>query len=253
MQTVGFLLSGLAAGIFSGALGVGGASVATPLIRLLGVNAYQAIGSTVPMIIPGSATGAWTYFRSGLIDNRAAAWTSLSGAVASFAGARSTRLFNGSYLMIATAAVIFFLGIRLFPERPEEKDEDPEPPRGSAAGFAALGVVSGFSSGLLGVGGGFLIVPAFIKFFRLPTKVALGTSLTVIAVTMVPNMLGHVLAKNIDWRVALLLCVAVIPGARFGARLTILSSERPLRITMAIAFSVAALLYAGYELGQLFS
>jgi uncharacterized membrane protein YfcA len=252
LHTLGFLLSGLAAGLFSGALGVGGASVATPLVRLLGVNPFQAVGSTVPMIIPGSATGAWTYFRSGLIDYRAAFWTTLSGAVASFAGARSTRLFEGSYLMIATAAVIFVLGIRLFPD-PDEQDEDSEPPRGSAAGFAALGVVAGYSSGLLGVGGGFLIVPAFIKFFHLPTKVALGTSLTVIAVTMVPNMVGHILVGNIDWRVALLLCVAVIPGARLGAKLTILSSERPLRITMAIAFSLAALLYAGFELWQLFS
>jgi uncharacterized protein len=253
VQTLGFLISGLAAGVFSGALGVGGASVATPLIRLLGVNAYQAIGSTVPMIIPGSATGAWTYFKAGFIDWRATTWTSLSDAVAAFAGARSTRLFEGSYLMIATAAVIFFLGVRLFPERPDEQDEASEPPRGSAAGFTVLGVVAGYLSGLLGVGGGFLIVPAFIKFFRLPTKVALGTSLSVIAVTMVPNMLGQVLTGNVDWRVALLLSVGVIPGARLGAKLTLLASERPLRITMAVAFSVAALLYAGFELWQLFS
>ncbi|MGH9269023.1 MAG: TSUP family transporter, partial [Acidimicrobiales bacterium] len=74
MKTLAFVLAGVAAGIFSGSLGVGGALLATPLIRFLGVPPYLAVGTTVPAILPTTVTGAWSYGRAGLLDLRTAAW-----------------------------------------------------------------------------------------------------------------------------------------------------------------------------------
>lgn len=204
------------------------------------------------MIIPGALTGAWTYFRAGLIDRKAVLWTSLGAALTSFAGARTTRLINGHLLMLGISGVLLFLALRLFPEQEKPGEKAPEP-RDSSSGFLGLGAVAGFFSGLLGIGGGFLMVPVFIRGFRMPTKVALGTSLAVITFTVVPNAAGQVLAGNVDWTVALLLAAGIVPGARLGARLSIMSSERPLRITMAVSLALAALVYAAFELWQLSS
>lgn len=252
MRTLAFVLSGVAAGIFSGALGVGGALLATPLIRFLGVSPYLAVGTTVPVLLPTALVGAWTYGRAGLLDPHAAGWTALGGVAAALAGALTTRRVNGHVLMLVTGALIAVLAFRALTESDLENATPRKHPR-HPAGFVGLGVVAGFLSGLLGIGGGFVMVPAFIRIFRLPVKVALGSSLAVIAVTAIPNMVGQWLVRNIDWEVALYLAIGVIPGARIGSLIAIRSRERTLRIVIAIAVIAIALIYAWIELTELFS
>jgi len=252
MQTFLYVASGLAAGIFSGGLGVGGAVLATPLIRLLGTTPYLAVGTTVPAILPSTVTGAWTYYKAGLVDRRAALWIAAGGSLAAFAGARSTRLFDGHVLMLATAALLFILALRLIPDPPKE-EEGGDGKRASVAGLLGLGLVSGFFSGLLGIGGGFMMVPVMIRFLRFEVKVALGTSLMVISVTVIPNIIGHAMEGNIDWRKAALLAIGVIPGARLGATLAIKAKDRSLRRTLGVALAIVALAYAAFEITALSS
>lgn len=259
MQSAAYILSGLAAGVASGALGIGGAVVATPLIRFAGLNPYLAIGSTVPAILPGSITGAWTYFRASHVDIRSAIIIGSAGSVTSFVGARATRAFDGNLLMLITAAVLFGLAIRL--SKPgDDNDRTPgngaaanRPPKSPAAGLFALGAVAGFFSGLLGVGGGSVLVPVLVKVFFYPMKMALGTSLAVIALTTGPNIAGQSQAGNIDWAVAALLALGTIPGARIGALLALASPEKSLRLFVAIALSGLAVVYAAIELAALSS
>lgn len=253
LQALAYVLAGFVSGVFSGGLGIGGAAVATPLVRLLGLSPYLAVGTPVPMIFPSTITGSLTYLRAGLVDKKAVLWTSPPAAAAAFGGAMSTRAVDGSVLMLFCAAVLLFLSLRLLPRSGEQEGNDPAPSGtgrtfSSPIAFVVLGAVTGFLSGLLGVGGGFLMVPVFIKVFGLPTKQALGTSLAVIALTVLPNVVGHSLARNIDWTVALLLCLSVVPGARLGAILAIKARERTLRRVMAVTLSMVALTYAGSEL-----
>jgi uncharacterized membrane protein YfcA len=243
-----FALAGLATGIFSGALGVGGALLATPLIRFLGVAPYLAVGTTVPVMLPTAVTGAWTYHRAGLVDRRAALWTAASAAVAAVAGAWSTRAVDGHVLMLITALVLAIMALRLLSDRAAEETVTPRAP---APAYVALGIVAGFFSGLLGIGGGFLMVPAYIRFFRMPIKVALGTSLAVISLIVVPNLVAQHFVGNIDWVVAALLAIGVVPGARIGARLSIKARERRLRLVLVIAIFVVAVFYAFVELRAL--
>lgn len=252
MDAAAYLLCGLASGLFSGGLGQGGAAIATPLLRLIGLAPHLALGTPVPMILPGAITGALTYGRNHLIDRAAVLRIAPTFAAASYIGARATRLVNGSALMLASAAVLLFLAIRLLPARaavPAESHTGIQ--RASTLPLLGLGI--GFLAGLLGVGGGFLLVPAFIHWFKMPTKVALGTSLAVIALTVAVNALGQNQAGNIDWRVALLLTAGVIPGARLGALLAIRAQERRLRVVMAVALSALAIAYAASELTKIFS
>ncbi|MBW3588050.1 MAG: sulfite exporter TauE/SafE family protein [Actinobacteria bacterium] len=263
MEVATFALAGFVTGIFSGALGVGGALLATPLIRFLGVGAYLAIGTTVPVMLPTTITGAYTYHREKLVDFRAAVWTAASGVAFVVVGALSTRHIDrggGHALMLITAVVLFFSGMRLLPSR--SKIVEPAEPIRSIPAFLAIGAVSGFLSGLLGVGGGIIMVPAFISLMRLPTKTALGTSLAVITLTVIPNVIAQSFAApclsisscgNIDWTVALPLSIGVIPGARLGAKLSIRAPERALRIVMVIAITSIALVYAWREIAELSS
>jgi uncharacterized protein len=247
-----FVLAGLAAGVFSGSLGLGGALIATPFIRFLGVSPYMAIGTTVPVLLPTTLAGAMTYQRSGLVNLRVAGWTALGGGIGAVLGALATHRVNGHVLMLITAGILVVLAIRMFPRRNEAENlPRSEPP--SAAVVAGLGGVAGFFSGLLGIGGGFLMVPIFIRFFGLPVKTALGTSLAVITVTAIPNVVAQGLVGNIDWQVALLLAIGVVPGALVGARLSIRAREKTLRYVIPFAVLGVAIAYASIELSALSS
>lgn len=251
IEALAFVLSGFAAGVFSGSLGVGGALLATPLIRLLGVSPYLAVGTTVPVLLPTTGAGAYAYHRAGMLDAKVATPTALGGIVGAVAGAFTTRLFDGHLLMIFTAAVLLVMSLGLLPK--EEEQALASPPRINLGGLVLLGLGAGFFSGFLGIGGGFIMVPAFMRFFGVPIKTALGTSLAVITITAIPNMIAHQIVGNIDWRIALWLAIGVIPGARLGARLSINAQERVLRLVVGIVIALVAAAYAAVELAALFS
>jgi hypothetical protein len=108
---------------------------------------------------------------------------------------------------------------------------------------AIIGAGAGLLSGLLGIGGGLVMVPAFTGWIRLPIKQALGTSLACVAVLAIPGTITHALLGNIDWLYALPLCVGIVPGARVGSALAIRSSDRTLRLLVGAVLGTIALVY----------
>lgn len=268
------VLTGVATGALSGLFGVGGAVISTPAIRALGASALVAVGTTLPSIIPGAASGTARYVREHLIDWRAVAWTAPLGAIAAVAGSLLSRVVpgEGHLLMLLTAGLLGFSALRMYsggraaaetdgralePAHPApESDAEvlPAAVAGAAsaavapARFVAVGVVAGLLSGLLGVGGGIVMVPGFTQIARVPIKEAIATSLACVALFAVPGTVTHALLGNIDWRFALLLAVGVIPGARVGAGLTVRADDRRLRTVVAAFLGLTALLYAGGEL-----
>ncbi|HVE75852.1 MAG TPA: sulfite exporter TauE/SafE family protein [Actinomycetota bacterium] len=254
MKTLLFIAAGLAAGVFSGALGVGGALLATPLIRFLGVTPYLAVGTTVLSILPSTVTGAWTYARAGFVDKRAAGWTALTGSLFTILGALLTRKVDGHLLMLATAGFLMVLSIKLLPgKKTSEPGAATDIPVAPVWQLSLIGVGAGFFSGLLGIGGGFVLVPVFTQWLHFPLKTSLGTSLSVIAITVIPNIATHAYVGNIDWKVALLLAVGVVPGARIGALAAIKAPERTLRLIVAVSLICVATGYGALELTQLSS
>lgn len=251
VQAVALVLAGFVSGMFSGALGIGGSAVATPLIRLLGATPYLAVGTPVPMILPSTITGAITYLRAGLVDKHAVLWTAPWAAVFAFGGATATRLVPGPGLMLLSAGLLLGLAYQVAPKT-DGSLAAPAVLRPGRTVFAGLGIVTGSLSGLLGVGGGFLMVPVFIRLFAMPVKRSVGTSLAIIALTTPPNIAGHSLAGNIDWRAAVLLALGVVPGARTGALLAMRTSDRWLRRLMAATLALFALAYAGGELVKIY-
>lgn len=237
---------GVGTGVLSGAFGVGGAVISTPGIRALGATAIMSIGTTLPSIIPGAATGARRYASQGLVEWRAVRSTVPAGIVASVLASLSVDHLpgNGHPLMIVTALLLGYSAWRTW--RGGGADVARTAHDASGWALAAVGVAAGGLSGLLGVGGGIVMVPAFSVVLGVPLKRAIGTSLVCVGLFAIPGTITHAIVGNIDWRFALWLAVGVIPGAWLGSKLAIAATDVRLRaITGAFLGAVAVVYFVG--------
>lgn len=258
---------GFASGVLSGMFGIGGALVTTPGLRVLGATPLEAVGSTVPAILPGALSGAWHYSRARMVDWHVALPSGLLGSGFAVLGAELSDHVNGHYLMFLTAGMLFVNGLNSVrhevqyraivraavpvgaaPVAEAVPSPSPAPPITALAPIAAVGAVAGLLAGLLGVGGGVLLVPAYTTLLRIPPKRAVATSLVAVAMLSVPAMITHTLLGHINWAYALPLVVGVIPGAQVGARLTLGASEHRLRLRMGVFFTALAVVYGVGEL-----
>ena len=268
-------LVGVGAGVLSALLGVGGAVVTTPAIRALGATPILAVGSTVPAILPAAISGTWRYAKAGLVDWRAALGLGISGAVFAIAGALTSSFIDGRVLMLLTAGLMFWSGISVVrggrraaelgpdpePEAGVDRDLDPDldpesdpspeagldAPRHSLPLLGSLGAASGFVAGLLGVGGGIIMVPVLTGPLKIPMKSAVASSLVAVAIFSIPALITHILLGHVDWAFALPLMLGVIPGAQIGARITIGSSDRTVRLLFGSFIIVLAVVYGTAE------
>jgi len=102
-----------------------------------------------------------------------------------------------------------------------------------AARLILIGAATGFYSGFLGLGGGFVLVPMLTRWLGFPIKRAIATSLFAITILAIPGTISHALLGHIDWRIAAGLAVGVIPGALIGARFTLGSADRTVRLAFS--------------------
>lgn len=243
------ILIGFVASVLAGMFGVGGAGITTPAIRvILGVSPAIALGTTLPVAIPTALVGAYTYDRQGFLDWRLAAFCSAGGVFGSVGGAYLTKFVDLHYLMLLTGALVLYLSVTTIYKgvtgrvveveaeklTPDEIDaeaqvcEDEPEKRGPKwrlppvpASYIGIGLIAGFFSGLLGVGGGIVLVPSFLYLLCMPIKKAFGTSLAVIAVISIPGTVVHALLGHISGWLFLFLVIGVVPGAYIGAKLAI--------------------------------
>jgi uncharacterized membrane protein YfcA len=250
------LLLGLATGVLSALFGVGGAIVSNPGLRALGAAPLVAVGTTLPSILPGAISGTLRYRREGLIDWRLIVPAAAAGLLAVVGGALLSHAVpgEGHLLLLLIAVLLAFTAWRTasvpgstaeagMPGSNPGTVAPAEPPAPSRWAAAAIGLVAGLLSGLLGIGGGVIMVPAFTELLHLPLKSAIATSLVCVGIFGVPATITHALLGDIDWRLAVLLTIGVIPGARIGASLTIRTAERRLRLAIGIFLAAVAVVY----------
>ena len=246
---------GIFTGAMSGAFGVGGAVISTPGIRALGVPAIVAVGSTLPSVLPSAISGSLRYQRDGLIDWQAVKPTMPTGLVAAVVGAKLSRAVpgNGHVLMLLTAGLLASTGIRMYASARQGATEqrsqvdDEIPARRTPRNFALVGALAGLFSGLLGIGGGVVMVPAFHSISGMKVKTAIATSLVCVAGFAIPGTITHAIQHDIDWHVAAALTLFVIPGARVGAALTVRADDFRLRLAVAVFLTVVSVIYAAGE------
>lgn len=246
------LLIGVATGVLSSTVGVGGAVISTPGIRMLGATPLEGVGSTLPSILPSAITGTRRYWREGLVYTPIVAKVVPWGAVAGIGGALISVRFpgRGHVQMILTALLVLFTAWRT--SRPPSGDVVAATAETHFEWWrcAAIGLGAGALSGFLGVGGGILMVPAFRGWLRLDLKATVATSLACVGLLAIPSMITHSIEGTIDWAFAIPLCVGVIPGSSLGSRWTVGASDRHLRLFIGIGLGVIGL---GYLIAELFT
>jgi uncharacterized protein len=266
------LIAGVVTGVLSAAFGVGGAVVSTPAIRALGASATIAIGTTLPSILPSAVSGTLRYTRDRLIEWRVVWWTAPFGMVSAVGGSLLSKVVpgNGHWLMLLTAGLLGFTAWRMARQpdaaepndssRPEaETDREmlpvhaptPQDRRDGPLVLAAIGIGAGLLSGLLGIGGGVVMVPAFSEIVGMPLKASIATSLACVGLLATPGTITHGLLGDINWTFALFLAIGVVPGARLGAALAIRAGHRRLRLSVGVFLGATAVLYAAGEISAL--
>jgi uncharacterized membrane protein YfcA len=258
---------GFATGVLSGLFGVGGGVISQPGMRLLGLSPLVVIGTALPVIIPGAASGTVRYARERLIDWPAVRLTVPAGLAAAVLGSLLSEEVpgDGHVLQLLTAGLLGLSAYRMGrgpsePPAPELAESDaPEAPRRPhrwvrgepTARFIGIGLLAGLLSGLLGIGGGVIMVPAFVQLTGMNVKRAIATSLVCVGLFAVPGTITHIALDHIAWGTAIALVIGVVPGARVGAALAIRAADRRLRIAVASFLGLTALLYAAGELRAL--
>ena len=243
---------GGAVGFLSGLFGVGGGFLLTPLLIFSGIPPVVSVATVAPQIVASSASAALSYWRRRLIDLKLATVLLLAGILGSGLG---VLVFNalragGQLDLIVSLSYVTFLGLvgglMLFESiraMVNARRGRPTPLRRpgqhnwvhglpfkmrfkksrlyvSVIPIVVLGTGIGFLGALLGIGGGFIMVPALIYLLRVPTNVVIGTSLIQILATMaVATVLHAVSDASVDIFLAIILMVGGVIGAQFGARI----------------------------------
>ena len=259
---------GVLSGILSALLGVGGAVVTTPAVRFMGATPIEAVGSTVPAILPGAISGSWRYAKEGLVEWRTALGLGAAGALFAVGGAVLSDHVDGRVLMLLTAALMLWSGVSV--ARGGRRGPAPEDaaapaatvatgatttttvlrdvPRHSIGTIAGLGALAGFVAGLLGVGGGIVMVPVLTGPLKFPVRAATASSLVAVAIFSLPALVTHTVLGHVNWFFATALMIGVVPGAQIGASLTIRSSERTIRLAFGAFIVLMALVFAATQL-----
>ncbi|MFZ2014602.1 MAG: sulfite exporter TauE/SafE family protein [Nocardioides sp.] len=208
-----FVVGGALVGTLTGFFGVGGSSIATPVLSLLGVPGLLAIASPLPATIPSAIAAAIPYIRSKAARPRAAAW-SLGGALpATVAGALLSEVVGGSTLLVASGIVLIPVGLRVVRPIGEGSRHAGTARRQNRPLLVAASAAVGLFTGLLANGGGFLLVPMYLLLFGLTMTEAAGTSLLVISVLTMPTLVTHWALGHIDWSVAGAFAVGAVPAS----------------------------------------
>lgn len=232
------ILIPVALGLFSGTLlgltGAGGAIIAVPVLVFgLGLPMVDAAPIALLATATGAVTGALLGFRKGILRYKAAAVMAISGLLVSPLGLWAAAQLPNRPLLIIFSLVLFYVSITMYLRARCRSTiaigEETGPPclldetRGKLTWtlpcFRAMlgaGAIAGFLSGLLGVGGGFVIVPALRKVTNLPMHSITTTSLGVIALVSVGSVAGATLEGTMTWNVGLPFAGGAFTGMLLG-------------------------------------
>jgi len=271
---------GLAVGIISGLFGIGGGFLMTPLLIFVGVNPGVAVASVASHIAASSCSGAISYWRRNAVDPPLAlmllgggilgtatgvwlftvmraldqldlmiglSYLTLLSVVGSLMASESIRAIlrarSGRPVVLRRAGShLWFHGLPIKFRFKRSRIYV------SAIPIWVIGFIIGFIGAVMGIGGGFLLVPMLIYFLRVPTATVIGTSMVLTLVTMASATVMHAVTNHqVDAVLALILMVGGVIGAQFGARAGHKMAGEWLRLLLGLLVLLVGLRFA-YQL-----
>lgn len=220
-----------------GLLGGGGSILTVPIfVYVLGIEPKAAIAMSLGVIGLVSLAGAWSHWRDGRVDVRIALVFGSVAMAGTYLGARLSVFMSGTAQLVLFAVVMLVAAGFMYGDRPPVDEASSAPVRGPVLRWALIaleGVAVGILTGLVGVGGGFLIVPALVLLGDLPMKLAVGTSLLVIAMKSASGFVGYLGTPGIDAVFMATFSAAAVVGIVIGSRFVRIVPQRALRKTFA--------------------
>ncbi|MCB9979010.1 MAG: sulfite exporter TauE/SafE family protein [Rhodospirillales bacterium] len=271
------LALGLAVGFLSGVFGVGGGFLATPFLIFMGVPPAVAVGTQGAQLVAASVAGVLGHWRRGNVDFRMGGVMLAGGALGSMAGIgifHLLRHFGQIDLAIAVLYVVLLgsIGSMMLAEsmaslmkKPSSQENTPLAARGrflrrlplqmrfprsklyvSALVPAGIGFIGGLLVSIMGIGGGFLLVPAMIYILGMPTLLVAGTSLFQIMLTGALSTLMHAqMNQTVDFVLAAVLILGGVVGAQMGVLVSRRIRGAQARIALAMLVLIVSIQLAG--------
>jgi uncharacterized membrane protein YfcA len=271
------LAMGVAVGFISGMFGIGGGFLMTPLLIFLGVSPAVAVASVTGHIAASSCSGAISYWRRRALDLALACMLLAGGILGTAVGVWLFTTLRAigqlditiglAYVLLLSAvgALMVFESVRSIIRTRQGKPVELRRP-GSHAWFhglpfkirfkrsriyvsaipvCAIGFTIGFVGAVMGIGGGFLLVPMLIYFLRVPTATVIGTSMVLTLVTMASATVMHAVTNHlVDALLAVILMVGGVIGAQFGARAGAKISGERLRLGLGLLVLAVGIRFA---------
>jgi uncharacterized membrane protein YfcA len=271
------LVMGLAVGFISGMFGIGGGFLMTPLLIFIGINPGVAVASVASHVAASSFSGAINYWRRRALDPSLALMLLLGGLIGTTVGVWLFTLLRKigqldltislSYLILlcTVGGMMIVESVRAILRARGGRPAEIRRPGShmwihglplkmrfkvskiyvSVIPIWVIGFIIGFIGAIMGIGGGFLLVPALIYLVRVPTGVVIGTSMVLTLVTMTYATVIHAATNHlVDALLALILMVGGVTGAQFGARTGQRFSGEQLRLLLGILVMMVGLRFA---------
>jgi len=242
------LLVGASVGFLSGLLGIGGGIVMFPLLLyvppLLGFSGVDVKSITGLTMIQGffSALTAMFYYNKNALVNKSLVYTlgfslflsSLIGALA------SKKIPDGPLLMVFGILALIAAVMMLIPRSYHQDELTEEHVVFQKTTAIVIGIVLGFSIGLVGQGGAFILIPTMLYVLKIPLRVALGSTLAIGLFSSSAGLVGKIATSQVPFLMALPLLVGAVPAARFGSIVGKKTNTQFLRwLLAAIIFATA--------------
>jgi uncharacterized membrane protein YfcA len=228
----------LLVGVSLGALGSGGAMLALPLlVHVAGFAPREAVAMSLVIVGGTSMLGAYVHYRLGNYHFQATLLLASTGVICAYAGSWWTHLVPGHILMLIFAGLLAVVGANMLLSRPESGA------RGACRPLRCvlIGAGVGWLTGFLGVGGGFLIVPALVLLAGIETRKAIGASLAIITLNSAAGFVGQLRYIDVDPRATLLFLAVAMAGMLGGIPIANrLPEARLLKIFGGMLLTVAA-------------
>ncbi|MGJ4965871.1 sulfite exporter TauE/SafE family protein [Bradyrhizobium oligotrophicum] len=271
------LAMGAAVGFVSGMFGIGGGFLMTPLLIFVGITPAVAVASVSSHIAASSFSGALSYWRRRAIDPSLAAVLMIGGALGTGLGVATFTLLRSlgqldlmialSYVALLTSVggTMFWEGLRAMMRARQGAVATVRRPGShvwihglplkmrfkrskiyvSVIPVIAIGLIIGFLGAVMGIGGGFILVPLLIYLLRVPTSTVIGTSMVLTLATMMIATMLHAMSNHlVDAVLALILMVGGVTGAQFGARAGQMIRGEQLRLLLGLLILAVGIRFA---------
>ncbi|MBI3504686.1 MAG: sulfite exporter TauE/SafE family protein [Proteobacteria bacterium] len=229
-------------GLSLGLLGGGGSILTVPvLVYALGFEAKLAITMSLPIVGVTAAFGAWRHWRLGNVQLERALLFGGVAMVGAYAGGRGARWLDARVQLAILGIVMAASAVSMLRSAARDRANEPEPHVHPLL-FYTVGLGVGALTGIIGIGGGFLIVPALVVLGGVAMRQAVGTSLLVIAMNCVAGYAGQASRDVVDWRFVTYFTAVSMVGLLAGTAMHRFTGQTALKRGFAVFLFLIALL-----------